>query len=75
MVNRQNADIADTLKLRYIAMATAFSILSACNVGCVIASDVLFDSRVGFGIKLSNEHIAEIEALTEVAIATVLRLH
>jgi len=56
-------------------MATAFSILSACNVGCVIASDMLFDSGVGFGIKLSNEDIAEIEALREVAIATVLGLH
>jgi len=76
-VSRQNADIADTLKLRDVVMATwqPLFISSAYSFGCVIASDRLFDSKVGFGIKLSKEDIAEIEALREVAIATVLGLH
>jgi len=33
------------------------------NFGCVIASDTLFDSRVGLGVKLSDEDMAEIECL------------
>jgi len=45
---RQNADIADTLHLRDVAMATPFCILMGYNFGCMIASDTLFDSRDGF---------------------------
>ena len=49
---RQNADIADTLHLRVVAMATPFCLLMGYNFGCMIASDTLmcmwFDSRGGF---------------------------
>ena len=44
---RQNADIADTLHLRDVAMATAFCLSMGYDFGCVIASDT-FDSRDGF---------------------------
>ena len=44
---RLNADIADTLHLRDVAMAT-FCLLMGYNFGCMIASDTLFDSRGGF---------------------------
>ena len=47
MVGRQNADIADTLHLKEVAMATTFWLLMRYNFGCVIASDTLFDSRGG----------------------------
>ena len=39
MVSRQNADISDTLHAR---------LLMGYNFGCMIASDMLFDSKVGF---------------------------
>ena len=42
---RQNADIADTLYLRDVAMATPFCLSMGYNFGCMIASDTLFDSR------------------------------
>ena len=45
---RQNAAIADTLHLRDIAMATLFCFSMGYNFGCMIASDMLFDSRGGF---------------------------
>ena len=45
---RQNADIADTLHLRGVAMATPFCLSMGYNFGCMIASDMLFDSRGGF---------------------------
>ena len=48
MVGRQNADIADTLHVRDIAMATAFWLLMGDNFSCIVASDTLFDSRGGF---------------------------
>ena len=48
MVGQQNADIANTLHLRDVAMATTFWLLMGYNFGCMIASDTLFDSRVGF---------------------------
>jgi len=54
--------------LRDVAMATNFVTqfvitgLVGYNFGCIIASDTQFDSRRWvFGIKLSNEDIAEIE--------------
>jgi len=41
------------------------------NFSCMIASDTLFDSRGWvFGGKLSNEDIAEIEGLRDVAMTT-----
>ena len=39
------------------------------NFGCMIASDTQFDSR-GFGVKLSDEDIAEIECQMVVAMIT-----
>ena len=45
--------------LRYVAMATNFWL----SMGCLILGWV-------FGIKLSNENIAEIEGLRDVAMAT-----
>ena len=45
---RQNADIADTLHLRDVAMATTFWLSMSYNFGYMIASDTLFDSRGGF---------------------------
>ena len=47
MVGRQNADIADTLHLRDVAMATTW-LLMGYNFSCIIASNTLFDSRGGF---------------------------
>ena len=48
MVSRQNADIADTLQLRDVAMATTFWVSMGYNFSSRIASDTLFDSRGGF---------------------------
>ena len=48
MVDRQNANIADTLHLRDVAMTTIFWLSMGYNFGCMIACDTLFDSRVGF---------------------------
>ena len=68
----QNADIADTLHLRDVAMATPFCLSMGYNFGCMIASDTLFDSRGWvFGVKLSNEDIADIEVLRDVAMSTI----
>ena len=71
MVGQQNADIADALQLREVAMTTTFWLSMGYNFSCMTASDTLFDSRGGFlGDKLSNEDIAEIEGLRDVAMAT-----
>jgi len=48
LVGRQNADTADTLQLRNVAMTTTFWLLMGYNFGCMIASDTLFDSSGGF---------------------------
>ena len=45
---RQNADIANTLHPRDIAMATPFCLSIGYNFGCMIASDTLIDSMGGF---------------------------
>ena len=47
MIGRQNPDIADTLHLRDVVIATTFWLSMGYNVGCMIASDTLFDSRGG----------------------------
>ena len=47
MVGRQKADIADTLHLRDVAMITTFWLSMGYNLGCMVASDTLFDSRGG----------------------------
>jgi len=41
------------------------------NCGCMIASDTLFDSRGSFGVKLSDEDIADFKVLRDVAMATI----
>ena len=46
--HRQNADIADTLHVRDVAMATPFCLLMGYNFGHMIDSDTLLDSRAGF---------------------------
>jgi len=43
------------------------------NVGCLIASDTLFDSWFSV-VKLSHEEIAELGVLTDVAMATIFWL-
>ena len=48
MVDRQNADIADTLQLRDVVMATTFWLSMGYNFSCMTASDSLFDSRGEF---------------------------
>jgi len=48
VVSRQNADIAVTLQLMEVFIATTFWLSSGYNFGCVIASDTLSDSRGGF---------------------------
>jgi len=47
VVGRQNADTADTLHLRDVAMVTAFWSSTGYNFGCMIARDTLFDYRGG----------------------------
>jgi len=48
VVDRQNADIADILHLRDVAMATTFWLSMGYDFGCMIASDMLFNSRGRF---------------------------
>jgi len=48
VISRQNTDIVDTLQLREVTMATTFWLPIGYNIGCVTASDSLFDSKVGF---------------------------
>jgi len=48
VVCRQTADIADTLHLRDVAMATTFWLWMGYNFSCMITSDTLFDSRGSF---------------------------
>jgi len=45
VVGRENVDIADTLHLRDVAMATTFWLSMGYNFVCVIASSTIFDSR------------------------------
>ena len=44
--SRQNADIADTLHLRDVTMATRFCLSIGYNFGCMMASDTLFGSKI-----------------------------
>jgi len=48
VVGRHNADIADTLQLRDVAMATTYWLSMGYNLSCMIASDTLFGFRGGF---------------------------
>jgi len=47
VVGRQNVDIADTKRLRDVAMATTFWLSMGYNFGSMIASDTLLDSVFG----------------------------
>ena len=69
MVGRQNADIADTLPLREVARATTCWLSVVYNFSCMITSDTCLILGWVFGDKLSNEDIAEIEGLRDVAMA------
>ena len=72
---RQNADIADTLRLRGVAMATPFCLSMGYNLGCMIASDTLFDSRGGFLGSSYPMKTADFEVLRDVALATILAFY
>jgi len=48
VVGRQNADIADTLHLRAVAMATIFWLSMGYEFGCMYASDSCLILGVGF---------------------------
>jgi len=45
VVARQNADIADTLHLRDVAMATIFCLLMGYDFGCMIVREKVVGSR------------------------------
>ena len=58
----QNADVADTLHIWDVAMATSFWLSMGNNFGCVIAISTLFDSRGWvFRVKLYDEDIANFD--------------
>jgi len=72
VIGRQNADIADTVHLRDVAMTTNVWLSIGYNVGCMIGSNTLFNSRGWvFGVKLSDEEISNFEVLRDVAIANI----
>ena len=48
VVGQQNADIANTLHLRDVAMATTFWPSMRYSLDCMIASDTTFDCKGGF---------------------------
>jgi len=52
---------------------TQFAIIGfvGYNFGCMIASDTLFDSWWVFGVKLSDENIADFKVLRDVAMAAI----
>ena len=52
-------------------MATPFCLLMGYNFGCMIASNTLLILGVVFGVKLSDEDIADFELLRDVAMATI----
>jgi len=66
-----NADIADTLHLRDVAMATTFHLSMGYNFGCMIASDTVFILGVVFGVNLFDEDITVFEVLRDDAMATI----
>ena len=76
MVGQQNADIADTLHLKDVVMATTFWLSMGYNFGCMIASNTLSDSRGEFsGVKLSDEdRRADFKVLRDIPIATIFSL-
>ena len=69
MVGRQNADIADNLHPRNVAMATTFWLSMGYNFGCMIASDALFDSRGGFSGSNYPMKTVDFEVVRDAAMA------
>ena len=67
---QQNADIADTLHLRDVAVANPFCLSMGYNFDCIIASDTLFDSRGGFSGSSYPMKTADFEVLRDAATAT-----
>ena len=60
---------------RDVAMATNLWLSMGYNFGCIIANDTQFDSRGWvFGVKLSNEEMADFEIQRDVAMATIFCL-
>jgi len=55
-------------------MATTFWLLLGYNLGCVIASDTVFDSRGGFLSQATYEDVADFEVLRDTAMATIFWL-
>jgi len=74
VVGRQNGDIADTLYLRDVAVATTFWLLMGYNFGCMIASDTLFDSRGEFSGSCYPMKTANFQVPRHVAEATMFWL-
>ena len=72
MAGRQNADIADNLNLKDVAMATTFWLLMGCNFSCMVSRDTLFDSRGGFSGSSYPMKTADFEVLRDTAMATIL---
>ena len=60
------------MHLRDVAMTTNVWLSIGYNVGCMIGSNTLFNSRGWvFGVKLSDEEISNFEVLRDVAIANI----
>ena len=68
---RQNADIADTLRLRDVATATTSCLSMGYNFGCMIATDMLFDSRGGFSGPSYPITTSDFEVLRDDTMATI----
>jgi len=66
VVRRQNADIANTLQLRDVAMATTFWLSMGYNFGCMIARHMLFDSSCGFSRSSYPMKATDFEVLRDV---------
>jgi len=60
--------------LRDVAMATTFWLSMGYNFSCMIASDMLFDSRVGFSGPRYAMKTLDFEILRDVAIVTICSL-
>jgi len=70
VVGLQNADIGNTVQLSEVAIATTFWFPSGYNFGAWQLVTRCLILEVGFGVKLSDEDVAKIEGLRDVAMAT-----
>jgi len=71
VVGRQKADIADTLHLRDVAMATSFWFSMGYKFSCMIASNTVFDCIGGFSGSSYSMKTADFPILRDVATATI----